>query len=63
MEQISLDTEVTLRQAYMIMFDYLEGHYERTGKPDEIGALLGQLALWQSPNGKEPGWSRISRLA
>lgn len=37
MEKISLDTQVTLRQAYMIMFDYLEGHYERTGKPNELG--------------------------
>ena len=38
----------------MIMFDYLEAHYERNGKPDEIGALLGQLSLWDTRNGKEP---------
>jgi hypothetical protein len=54
MIDISLDSKVSLKQAYLIMFDYLEAHYERTGKPDEIGALLGQLALWDGPNGKEP---------
>jgi hypothetical protein len=54
MEQVSLETKITLRQAYMVMFDYLEGYYERNGKPDEIGGVLGQLALWNSSNGKEP---------
>lgn len=54
MKYISLDSIVSLKQAYLIMFDYLEAHYERTGKPDEIGALLGKLALWDGPNGKEP---------
>jgi hypothetical protein len=54
MEQISMDTKVTLKQAYMVMFDFLEGFYERNGKPEEIGGLLGQLALWDSSNGKEP---------
>lgn len=54
MDEVSMDTQVSLRQAYMIMFDFLEGHYNRNGKPDEIGNLLGQLALWDSANGKEP---------
>lgn len=54
MNEITLESKVTLRQAYKIMFDYLEGYYDRTGQPSEIGGLLGQLALWNTINGKEP---------
>jgi hypothetical protein len=45
MEQITFDSKITLKQAYMIMYDYLEGYYHRNGDPDELGDLLGQLAL------------------
>ena len=37
------------------MHAYLEMHWQLTGKPDEIGALLSQLSLWQTESGgKEP---------
>jgi hypothetical protein len=54
MKQLTMDSQVSLKHAYLIMFDYLEGFYERNGKPDELGNLLGQLALWDSADGKEP---------
>jgi hypothetical protein len=34
----------------MIMYDFLEGYYERNGEPDEIGGLLGQLMLLKGDN-------------
>lgn len=54
MEQISMSSKMNLRQAYLVMIDYLEAYYERNGKPDEIGSLLGQLSLWDSSEGKAP---------
>lgn len=55
MNQSSLGTAVTLRQALLIMHAHLEMHWQLTGKPDEIGALLSQLSLWQTESGgKEP---------
>ena len=54
MDQLSMESKLSLRQAYLVMFDYLEGFYERNEKPDEIGILLGQLSLWDSAEGKVP---------
>lgn len=52
MNHPSLETLVTLRQAYLTMFEFLEREWERLGRPDELGGLLGNLALWNGPNGK-----------
>jgi hypothetical protein len=50
-----MDTSVSLRQAFLIMFAYLDQHWESVGKPDAIGALLGELSLWETESGgKEP---------
>jgi hypothetical protein len=38
------DTTLTVRQAYLAMFEFLRRHYER-GPTDEIGGLLGSLSL------------------
>jgi hypothetical protein len=38
------DTTLTVRQAYLVMFEFLQQHYER-GPTDEIGGLLGSLSL------------------
>ena len=54
MEQLTFNSKLSLRQAYLVMFDYLEKYYERNGKPDEIAVLLGQLSLWDSAEGKVP---------
>ena len=43
---ISMETEVTLRQAFLVMHAYLSLHYELRGKPGEIGALLSDMSLW-----------------
>ena len=50
MEKLTLENKVTLKEAYLIMFDYLDKYWERTGKPDDIGGLLGELSLCE----KEP---------
>lgn len=47
-----METPVTLRQAYLIMFDFLEREWERLERPDDLGALLSSLALWNERNGK-----------
>jgi hypothetical protein len=52
---ISMDTSVSLRQAFLVMFAYLDKHWESVGKPGAIGALLGELSLWDTESGgKEP---------
>lgn len=52
---VSMDTPVTVRQAFLIMYAYLEMHWESVNKPDEIGALLSDLSLWETESsGKEP---------
>ncbi|MDY3562382.1 hypothetical protein R5W23_003848 [Gemmata sp. JC673] len=35
---------LTVRQAYLVMFEFLRCHYER-GPTDDIGGLLGGLSL------------------
>jgi hypothetical protein len=52
MEKPSMETAVTLRQAYLVMFEFLELQWTRLGKPDELGGLLGNLTLWDEPNGR-----------
>lgn len=47
-----METPVTLRQAYLAMFEFLESQWERLDRPDELGALLSNLALWNEPNGR-----------
>ena len=38
------EPRLTSRQAYLAMFEFLRRHYER-GPTDEVGGLLGSLAL------------------
>lgn len=41
-----MDQQVSLRTAYLIMFEFLERYWERGGETsDEIGGLLGSLLL------------------
>ena len=52
---ISMETELTLRHAFLVMHVYLEFHYELRGKPGLLGAILGDLSLWDTESGgKEP---------
>jgi hypothetical protein len=53
-ESISMDTSTTVRQAYLIMFEYLDRHGESVGKNDAVSALLSE-SLWDTQSGgKEP---------
>lgn len=54
MEKLTFENKVTLKEAYLIMYEYLDKHWEETGKPDDIGALLSELSLWNTANGKQP---------
>jgi hypothetical protein len=52
---LSLEDTITIRQAYLTMFEYLEREWELLGRPGELGALLGSLSLWETESGqKEP---------
>jgi hypothetical protein len=54
MADINFDTMISVRQAYLIMFEYLDKYWERTGKPTAVGDVLSGLALWDSEEGKRP---------
>ncbi|WP_042304120.1 hypothetical protein [Paraburkholderia kururiensis] len=47
-----MESAVTLRQAYLIMFEFFELQWKRLDKPDVMGALLSNLALWNETNGQ-----------
>ncbi|MBW0449989.1 hypothetical protein EN871_20215 [bacterium M00.F.Ca.ET.228.01.1.1] len=47
-----MESAVTVRQAYLVMFEFLELQWTRLGEPDELGGLLGNLALWDKSNGR-----------
>jgi hypothetical protein len=51
---VSMETSVTLGQAFLIMFAFLEKEFEHSPS-EEIDALLGTLQLWETEHGnKEP---------
>jgi len=52
MEMPSMESAVTLRQAYLIMFEFLEREWERLNGSEVLGALLGSLALWGESHGR-----------
>ena len=52
-ESISFETKVTLKEAYLIMFEYLRKDYELGHEEGgEMGGMLSQLSLWDSDEGK-----------
>lgn len=52
MKKPSMESAVTLRQAYLVMFEFLEREWERLDRPEVLGALLGSLALWGDSYGR-----------
>ena len=48
-----LTEELTVRQAYFVMFEYLRRYYER-GKSDEVGGMLGNLSLLADGGSADP---------
>ena len=65
-----METSVSLRQAFLVMFAYIKQHWESVGKPDAIGALLSELSLWETVSGGQepmnaavfPEWLRCAQL-
>jgi hypothetical protein len=39
------DTQVSLREAFLIMFAYVDWYWNDVGRPDEVGQLLSELSL------------------
>lgn len=51
MNDISMETPLTLRQAYMVMFEYLDRHWKRTGDALALSDILSDLSLWNFDSG------------
>jgi hypothetical protein len=54
--------ELTPDQAYLAMFSFLEGHYERS-KADDVAALLSSMSLLPDGRPADPAFSEDWRLA
>ena len=54
MDKTNFDTKITVKQAYLSMFEYLDNWWTENGQPDAVGDLLSQLQLWDSDDGKKP---------
>ena len=50
----SLDETVPLRTAFVIMQRYLEFYWPHTGPKSEIGALLGDIQMFQDGGTADP---------
>ena len=50
---VNWDDKVSVREAYLAMFEYLRRYYER-GKSAEIGSMLGGLSLLRDGKSAEP---------
>lgn len=47
------DRQVTIREAYFVIFDFLEQNWQKDNSV-EIGQVLGEMALWNTDMGKAP---------
>ncbi|WP_321516012.1 hypothetical protein [Marinifilum fragile] len=54
MNKIDLETKISVRQAYLTMFEYLDNWWTENGKPNSVGDVLSELQLWESEDGKKP---------
>lgn len=54
MPTIDFDTQISIRQAYLTMFEYLDRYWNERDKPEVVGDILSQLSLWDSEEGKTP---------
>ena len=59
-------SELTIKEAYLAMYSFLESEYKLT-KSDEIGGLLGDLSLLQDGSSADPAaeqqWSEAVKKA
>jgi hypothetical protein len=51
MSETSMETTITVRQAYLVMFEYLDTHWKRTGDGLALSDILSNLALWNFDSG------------
>ena len=58
-ENLTFDSHITVKQAYLTMFEYLDRYWNERQKPDELAGILGSLQLWDSAEGKKPMDSSI----
>jgi hypothetical protein len=49
-----MSEKIDERTAYLAMFEFLRQRYKRTGEPDEIGILLGELSLLEDGGSADP---------
>jgi len=40
-----MEKMLTMKEAYKVMFAFVKNYYNRKGKPDELGILLGDIQL------------------
>jgi hypothetical protein len=50
MSRAELDEKISVREAYLSMFEFLRTHWEGCGDY-ELGAILGTLSLWNNTRG------------
>ena len=43
------------REAYAAMFQFLDAYWERNGRPDELGSLLGSMTLLEDGTPADSG--------
>lgn len=49
-----MDDQITITQAYRAMFLFLEKKWDITGKPDELGSLLGSMSTLEGGSTADP---------
>jgi hypothetical protein len=59
MTDINFDTKISVRQAYLVMFEYLDRYWTVRKKSGELAVLISGLQLWDSDKGKLPMDSSI----
>lgn len=50
----SMDDRMTVPEAYRAMFLFLEKEWVLTGKPDELGSLLGSMSTLEDGSPVDP---------
>jgi len=67
---VSMETSVSLRQAFLIMHAYVHQYWEFVGKPEAVGDLLSETSLWKTSSGSKepmdgsifPEWLRCAQI-
>ena len=49
--KITLESKITVKEAYLVMYEFLDRYWNDHNKPDEIGDILSNLSLWECEDG------------